>query len=101
VVGTAENGQEALRLANDLQPDVILMDLNMPEIDGLEATRLILRNLPQTQVLMLTNSFEQAMLSEVLWRLVRLVIYLKIWKRTVFVGRLNQPLAANFCFHHR
>ena len=42
VVGEAEDGREAISLAAELQPDVILMDLGMPEVNGIEATRAIL-----------------------------------------------------------
>ena len=41
IVGEAENGEQAVRLAAELQPDVVLMDVSMPELDGVEATRLI------------------------------------------------------------
>lgn len=54
VVGQAGDGLEALTLARDLQPDLIVMDINMPICDGLEATRLIREALPQVRIVMLT-----------------------------------------------
>lgn len=54
VVGEAENGQEAVRLARELKPDVILMDISMPELDGVQATGLITRDNPNAQVIVLT-----------------------------------------------
>jgi DNA-binding NarL/FixJ family response regulator len=55
VVGEAENGQRALTLAKAEKPDVVLMDLRMPVMGGVEATRLVLQALPATRVVVLTT----------------------------------------------
>jgi DNA-binding NarL/FixJ family response regulator len=60
VVGEAGDGLEALVMAQNLRPDVILMDINMPGIDGLEATRLISQALPEIHIVMLTVRDEDA-----------------------------------------
>lgn len=54
LVGEAEDGHSAVQLACRLRPDVILMDIALPMLNGLEATRQILRNLPKSKVLILT-----------------------------------------------
>ena len=55
VVGEAENGAEAVRLAAELEPDVILMDVRMPEVDGIEATRRIVASGSAARILVLTT----------------------------------------------
>ena len=59
VIGEAQNGREAVALAAELRPAVVLMDLTMPELNGLEATRHILKNCPATRVLVLSAHIEE------------------------------------------
>ena len=54
VVGHAVSGREAVLLARTLRPDVVLMDLHMPGMDGIEATKAVLRELPSVRVIMVT-----------------------------------------------
>jgi DNA-binding NarL/FixJ family response regulator len=54
VVGEAQDGRQAVELAKKLQPDVVLMDITMPLLNGLEATRQVIKALPATRVLMLS-----------------------------------------------
>ncbi len=54
VVGEARDGEEAVMLAAEIQPDVVLMDVTMPEVDGVEATRRIHADFPDIRVVMLT-----------------------------------------------
>ena len=55
VVGEAETGREAVKLANKLKPHVVVMDIAMPLLNGLEATRQITKETPRTHVLMLSG----------------------------------------------
>jgi two-component system, NarL family, response regulator NreC len=54
VVGEAENGQEAIARTRELRPDIILMDVKMPVMDGVEATRRIIAEMPEVKILALS-----------------------------------------------
>ncbi len=64
VVGEASNGEEAIERARELMPDIILMDISMPRMNGLEATRRIKHDLPYVRIVMLTVSEEDRDLIE-------------------------------------
>ena len=66
VVGEAGGGEEAVRLAGDLRPDVILMDVTMPDVDGVEATRRIHQAHPDIRVVMLTMHADQSVIADAL-----------------------------------
>jgi len=59
VVGEAENGKEAVAMARRLEPDVVLMDLLMPKMDGIRATEAIRAELPDVEVGALTSVLEE------------------------------------------
>jgi DNA-binding NarL/FixJ family response regulator len=66
LVGMAANGVEALALVAELKPDVVLMDLSMPEMDGVEATRRIVAEHPGVRVLVLTSFSDQTRIMDAL-----------------------------------
>src|SRR4030081_3449063 len=64
VAGSAEDGREAVRQVESLRPDVVVMDISMPELNGIEATALILKRAPQVKVVVLSMYSNQ----ERVWR---------------------------------
>lgn len=66
VCGEARHGREAVEKARECRPDIVIMDLTMPELNGLEATRQIRASLPETEVLILTMHHSEHLVREVL-----------------------------------
>lgn len=66
VLGEASNGNEAIQLAEQLRPDVVLMDVSMPALDGIEATRRLHASVPELPVVILTMHDEPALLARAL-----------------------------------
>lgn len=66
IAGEAENGQVAVLKYNELQPDAVLMDITMPEMDGISATKCILKAYPNAKIIMCTALGQQNMVVEAL-----------------------------------
>jgi NarL family two-component system response regulator LiaR len=66
LVGEADSGQQAIDLCTKLHPDVILMDVKMPRMDGMTATRIIRERWPNVQIIALTSFYEQKLVQEML-----------------------------------
>ncbi len=66
IVGEAGDGAEAVRLASELLPDVVLMDVTMPDVDGVEATRRLQRTHPEIRVVMLTMHADESVIADAL-----------------------------------
>ena len=66
IVGEAENGEEAINRVNELAPDIVIMDISMPGLNGIEATKIISQKYPSTKVLALTIHEDKEYLFEIL-----------------------------------
>ncbi|MFV1949947.1 MAG: response regulator [Anaerolineales bacterium] len=66
VIAEAKNGREAVRIAEQMKPDVVVMDFSMPDLNGLEATRQIKQRIPETKVLILTRHANQEYIKSIL-----------------------------------
>jgi two-component system response regulator NreC len=67
LVGEATGGQEALRLTEDLTPEILILDLSMPDLDGLQVTRTVHEKFPQVKILILTVHEDEALLREAIY----------------------------------
>ena len=86
LVGEAESGEMAIQLCAEYQPDVILMDMVLPVMDGVTATRAIRQQYPEVQIIALT-SFKEGTLIKKRWKPEPLVICLKMSLLTILPGR--------------
>ncbi len=66
IIGEAEDGTAAVRLAAELSPDVIIMDVSMPNLNGIEATRLILKKIPDVRIIALSTYSKRSFVIETL-----------------------------------
>jgi DNA-binding NarL/FixJ family response regulator len=66
IAGEATTGRQAVDMAKDLQPDIVVMDLSLPELNGLDATRHILKESPRSEILVLTMHHSEQLAREVL-----------------------------------
>lgn len=66
IIGTAVDGQSAIAQVKNLQPDIVLMDIEMPNMDGIAATRYICQHLPNTRVIVLTSHRDRHYISQAL-----------------------------------
>ncbi|MGE3269805.1 MAG: response regulator [Chloroflexota bacterium] len=92
IVGQARDGQEAVELCQELQPDLVLMDVRMPRLDGLRATAEIARTCPHTSVIMLTMQEDPEYVLEAL-KVGAAGYLLKEATRPEIVGAIRQVLA--------
>jgi DNA-binding NarL/FixJ family response regulator len=67
IVGVAGNGEEAVRLAGKHLPDIALLDIGMPDMDGIEVTRQLVKLAPQVRVLILSVYEDESLLREAMW----------------------------------
>ena len=66
IVGEAENGSEVVELAAKLRPDVIIIDVSMPGVNGIEATRLIIEKMPSAKIVALSTYSKRSFVAEML-----------------------------------
>ncbi len=90
IVGTARNGAEAIKKASELKPDLIIMDIVMPEIDGLAALRVIQAKQPELRVVMLSSVGGTAPKAEEAFRLGAVQVLSKPVDQEILTALLSQ-----------
>lgn len=97
VVGEAENGRQAVELAGKLQPDVVVMDIAMPQLNGLEATRRIAKDAPRTKVLILSSYSDDKFVQE-LTEAGAIGYFLKQTAAPEFIKAVREADKGKICF---
>ncbi len=90
IVGTASNGAEAIQKASELNPDLVIMDIVMPEIDGLAALRMLKAKQPEIRVVMLSSIGGAAPAAEEAFRLGALQVLSKPVEEEILAALLSQ-----------
>ena len=90
LVGTARNGAEAIQRASELNPDLVIMDIVMPEIDGLAALRMLQAKQPEIRVVMLSSLGGAAPAAEEAFRLGALQVLTKPVEEEILAALLSQ-----------
>jgi two-component system chemotaxis response regulator CheB len=90
LVGTARNGAEAIKRASELNPDLVIMDIVMPEMDGLAALRMLQAKQPEIRVVMLSSVGGKAPAAEEAFRLGALQVLTKPVDEEILAALLSQ-----------
>ncbi len=90
IIGTARNGAEAIQKASELNPDLVIMDIVMPEMDGLAALRMLQAKHPEIRVVMLTSVGGTAPAAEEAFRLGALQVLSKPVEEEILAALLSQ-----------
>lgn len=97
ILATAENGRQVIELANKMDFDICLLDISMPDIDGMEAAKWLIKNKPRTKVIILTTHDEEEIIAEMLY--IGVAGYLlKNSTRLQLVDAINKVMKGNFFF---
>lgn len=97
ILATAENGRQVIELANKMDFDICLLDISMPDIDGMEAAKWLIKNKPDTKVIILTTHDEEEIIAEMLYIGVAGYI-LKNSTRQQLVDAINKVMTGKFFF---
>ncbi len=89
IVGEAENGAEAVRKCKELEPDIMTLDITMPEMNGLDALKEIMKMRPQTNVVMVSALGQEAMVKEAVLSGAKGFV-VKPFKEDIIISALNK-----------
>jgi len=100
VIKTAENGKEAIEAYKEYKPDVVTMDITMPEMDGIEATQAIISEFPDARIVMVTSHGQERMVLDALKGGARGYVLKPFQQQQVYEAiqkACKKPVELNFC----